>query len=323
MASLAEISDEPKFTIKDVSRKTGILPVTLRAWERRYQIVIPRRSDNSYRLYSERDIAVLGWVQSRLDQGLAISSAADELRALQSAGTLPLPPPVISPTHSLFNTGQYVHKLYAAFIRHDELEASRLLRESYASFDLQIYLLEIITPCLHQIGDAWYQGKIQVVTEHFASAYLRGQLISILQAQPFNRSALRILLGCAPTEQHEIGTLILAILLRHSGLRVEFLGPDVPIDDLVEYAGQEHARLIVLSATMPDSVQGMEHIQEKLNRLSRPPLFGYGGLAFDLDPKIRERVPGVYLGSTLDQALSTIRRLLGSAPARGKTFPNN
>lgn len=62
MTTINDFSEEPRYTIKSVSVQTGIRPVTLRAWERRHDLLSPHRSENRYRLYSERDIAILRWI---------------------------------------------------------------------------------------------------------------------------------------------------------------------------------------------------------------------------------------------------------------------
>ena len=89
MTTIADLSNDPKFSIKTVSVRTGIRPVTLRAWERRYDLLEPHRAENHYRLYSERDIAILRWIKARQDEGIAISVAVAELHRLVQAGTWP------------------------------------------------------------------------------------------------------------------------------------------------------------------------------------------------------------------------------------------
>jgi MerR family transcriptional regulator, light-induced transcriptional regulator len=83
MVSIAEYSQDPKYTIKVLSERTGVRPVTLRAWERRYDLLDPNRQDNNYRLYSERDIQIIRWITHRLDEGLSISNAVREYRGLR------------------------------------------------------------------------------------------------------------------------------------------------------------------------------------------------------------------------------------------------
>ena len=70
MTSIGSYSSEPFYTIKAVQTRSGIKPVTLRAWERRYDLLQPARMPNGYRLYSERDIQLLLWVQRKLNSGV-------------------------------------------------------------------------------------------------------------------------------------------------------------------------------------------------------------------------------------------------------------
>ena len=82
MSTIVDFSDEPKYTIKSVCEKTGIRAVTLRAWKRRHEVLNPYRSENRYRLYSERDVALLRWIKNRVDSGTSISSAVSELKSM-------------------------------------------------------------------------------------------------------------------------------------------------------------------------------------------------------------------------------------------------
>ena len=72
---LALYSDKPMFNTKSVVQQTGVPGPTLRAWERRYTLLAPERANNTYRLYSERDIVMIRWLKERVDVGLAISQA--------------------------------------------------------------------------------------------------------------------------------------------------------------------------------------------------------------------------------------------------------
>lgn len=321
MSTIDELSDLPKYTIKAVASQTGIRPVTLRAWERRHEILTPHRSENQYRLYSDRDVAILRWLKNRVDNGISISNAAAEFRAMVNQQLWPEAIPSLPERHfggQAHPPDWYASQLTTALIQHDEQTSTTLLRESHALFDLMTVFMDILVPSLVEIGEAWYTGRIRVTTEHFASAFLRGKLLSLLQAYPIRRNAPYILLGCAPMEQHELGPLMIAVLLRSVGYRVEFLGPDLPIDDLVDYATYERPSMIILSATSPSSALEMKTMQQKLQKMRQAPLFGYGGRAFDLDPSLTRQVPGIYLGNTLEKAIRTIKELLnqpGKRPA--------
>jgi methanogenic corrinoid protein MtbC1 len=313
MVTIADLSDKPKYTIKAVSSQTGVRPVTLRAWERRYDILTPFRSENKYRLYSDRDIAILRWIKHRVDSGLSISSSVSEFKAMQQTGNWPEVVPNLQPvnnTRQPNSTAHYTTLLYKALAQHDEIAASDILREAHAIFDLTTICLEVITPCLVEIGEAWHRGDIRITTEHFGSAFLRGKLLTLLQAYPSRRGAPTIIIGCATNEQHEIGSLILAVLLRRDGFRVEYLGQDVLIEDLIDYARYEHPALVCLSATTETSALELMFMQDKLSKIRPTPVFGYGGRIFNIHKDMRAKVQGIFLGENLLDAVKNIHQLL-------------
>lgn len=317
MSSIADLPDDPKYTIKTVCIKTGIRPVTLRAWERRHDILSPHRSENRYRLYSDRDIALLRWIKDRVDSGLTISSAAVELRGMLKKGVWPdaLPSaPTTLPVHNAIPPEQYSLNLYQALIIHNESRAADLLREAHSIFDLMTVCSQVIAPALTGIGDAWYRGEIRVTTEHFASAFLRGRLLSLMQAYPSRRNAPHMLVGCAPTEQHELGALMFSLLLRREGYRVEYLGPDLPLEDLADYAALEKPDMIILTATMFDAAGDLKIMPGLLKKVHSNVAFGFGGSAFRRNSALRQIVLGVYLGDTYADGLEALQTLFPVSP---------
>lgn len=316
MVSIEQISDDPKYTIKKVCARTGIRPVTLRAWERRHEVLCPRRSENRYRLYSDRDIAILRWVKHQIDSGMTISSVVTELRSIQKNGRWPEVIPFPSDSPPIENgqapvpPEQYRNELYRAMLAHDEATASELLEDARRQWNVLDLFTLILTPTLVQIGDAWYRGDIRIATEHFASAFVRGKLMTILQSLTARRAAPVILVGCAPGEHHEIGSLMLAVLLRFEGYRVEYMGADIPLDDLVDYSGQEGPAMILISAGSMEAALRLRHVQARLARQRPTPIFGYGGRVFITNPELREQIPGMYMGNDLTDAVVNVNTVL-------------
>lgn len=311
--SVGNLSDQPKYNIKAVCDQTGIRPVTLRAWERRYRLLSPKRSAGNYRRYSERDVALLRWLKAQVDGGTTISTVAAELSEMRrrnewpEAPAPPLPEPAVA---SGAAPGLYAEKLFRALAARDEAAASAIFAEVNALFDLTTACLEVFTPCLVDIGEAWARGHILIATEHFASGFLRGRLIGIYQSLPIARSGPRVVVGCAPGELHDIGGLMLALLLRRAGHRVEYLGADLHLDDLVQYAREVRPALICLSAGTPEGAKALRTFQGQLARLRPRPQFGFGGRAFNYDPALRESLPGRFLGETIKAGVETVTRLL-------------
>ena len=127
--------------------------------------------------------------------------------------------------------------------------------------------------------------------------------MALLQAYPVKRNVPFIVIAGAPTEEHEIGALMMAVLLRSEGFQVEFLGTDIPLDDLVYHARHEKPDMLVLTATTRTAALELKRMQEKLSQLRSAPLFGYGGFAFNMDPELINLVPGIFLGKSMDAAL--------------------
>ena len=163
MVSIAEFSDEPKFTIKVVCERIGVKPVTLRAWERRYNLLDPNRLENNYRLYSDRDIQVLRWIIHRMENGLSISTAAREYHDLRAKGIWPEALPSLQIPELLgkpkASPKVYSEQLFAALTSHNEPKAREIIDSIQSIFDLETIFFEIFNPCLYEIGEAWYQWR--------------------------------------------------------------------------------------------------------------------------------------------------------------------
>ncbi len=296
------------YSIKTVCAETGLLPVTLRAWEARYRLVSPSRSKGNYRQYTEGDLVLLRWVKRRVDSGTPIRLAAEEARHLRRAGmkweearaARPLRGGV--PAHS-------AEVLYRALTAHDSRAAEGCLEDALARFDQPRVCLEVIAPCLWRIGESWERGEIRIATEHFASTLLRGRLLEWFQSAPAPRSGPLVLVGCAPQEFHDIGALMLALFLRGKGVRPEFLGQDLNLADLAAYAREVRPAMICLSANAEGTARRLIGFERSISGIRPHPRFGYGGRAFDQNPRLQTEVPGIFL-SDLPGAVEKIRKLL-------------
>jgi MerR family transcriptional regulator, light-induced transcriptional regulator len=312
---LGEYSDEPIYNMKAVEQQTGISAATLRAWERRYALVEPTRTASGYRLYSDRDVALLRWVRMHMDEGLTISRVVAMLSNLRESGD-PIwiddgdGLTVVKPDSPLPPTG-LVQPLFQALVDLDDDRADEILEQAFVTYTMPTVYVDLIAPTLVEIGEAWQRGEIFICTEHFATTYLRGRLLALLQAYPRRPDMPMIFVGCAPSERHDVGALIFGVMLRQQGFNVIYLGQDVPIEDIAKAARHEHPAMICLSASSPSTALNLRDIHAHLAQLEPPvPTFGYGGRAFDQDPDLRRIVAGHYLGSDPRDALSTVHNLV-------------
>jgi DNA-binding transcriptional MerR regulator/methylmalonyl-CoA mutase cobalamin-binding subunit len=313
-ADLLVISDEPIYNAKAVTRQTGVTPATLRAWERRYGILLPDRTAGGHRLYSARDIAAIKWLREQIEQGLTISRAVALLQhQLGQEGAVPVAPVQVltetpHPAHSLDTIRL---NLYETLIEFDEFTAEEILSEAYSLHPIESVCLNVIQPALAQLGHDWAAGKITIAHEHFAANYLRRKLLALIDTGPSTRTGL-IAIGAAPADMHEMGILLLSIFLRRRGWRVVYLGQSVPLEDLPRSLPKLNADVLVLSATVADSAQELRGIQAWLDQIpaAQRPAFAFGGPAFNQQPELIAAVPGMFLGETIQSGITSIEQLM-------------
>jgi DNA-binding transcriptional MerR regulator len=242
--------------IGELSRRTGVSPELLRAWEHRYGLLRPTRSDGGFRLYSPQDEHRIATMRSHLDRGLSAAEAARLTLDEESAAA----PAIALPVLELGASG-----LSAALDRLDEGAAHAELDRLLSGFSLATVVGEVVMPYLRELGDRWERGEISVAQEHFASQVLRGRLLGLARGWG-GGSGPRAMLACMPQEQHDLGLIAFGLGLRDRGWRITFLGPDTPLDTLSDAVATVQPDAVVLAATTADR---FESGRAALRRLAR------------------------------------------------------
>ena len=303
-----QYSTAPVFNTKAVVHETGVPADTFRAWERRYGIPRPQRTAGGHRLYSERDIAIIRWLRDRTEEGMNISQA---VLLLTSALAAPL---AGAPARTL---EQITDELMLALTRFDAHRAEALMSEAFALYSFEAVLLDLIQPVMVAIGERWHQGAITVAAEHFATQFVRRKLAGLLNLFAGGAGRPLIILGCAPGELHELGALLGTIFLARRGWHVVYLGPQVPLVDLLETVRMLQPALVCLSATTHETALQLREVGRALLEAFPRIHFGYGGRAFNLHPELRPTMPGRFLGRDARELTELVAELLapGSPPA--------
>jgi MerR family transcriptional regulator, light-induced transcriptional regulator len=231
----------PTLNIAALTRRTGVPADTIRKWEQRYGVLCPARTAGGQRRYTEVDVARIEWLKARLEEGYRISEAAALLGSTTAAPTSP-------------------GELRTAFVdatRASNVDAlGRLVDQALALAALDEALTGVLAPALVEIGEQWAAGEISVAQEHLASSAVRCALQKLLADA---RASVRgvAVLACAPGEQHEIGLMMLAVLLRSDGWQVAFLGADTPLDDAFGLAATIGASALCFSAATAGSARDL------------------------------------------------------------------
>jgi MerR family transcriptional regulator, light-induced transcriptional regulator len=292
------LSDQPVsgggLNIAAVARRTGVGEHTLRKWEQRYGVLRPTRTEGGQRRYSEDDLGRVQWLAARLHEGYRIGEAAAMLTA--SGGEAPGSPEELR--DALLATAGHAGK--------DSL--GPLLDHAFTLYPLDQALRDVIGPCLVGIGDCWARGELSVGQEHLTSAAIRARLERTL-AEP--RGAVRGLavLACAPGEQHELGLLMLACLLRADGWDVIYLGQSTPVADAFAIARGREAAVLAFSVTMPANVAALEREFGGLDGDTRTRGVGVvpvvGGAS--ASARLAKRLGARYVGEDLANAVPALR----------------
>ena len=154
-----EKDDGPLLRIGELSRRTGVHADTLRAWERRYGLLSPARSDGGFRLYSGEDEERVRATRALIDSGLSAAEAA----RLARSGVVPSPSPgAASPANA-------DRRLREALERFDEAEANAVLDEAIAALSVEALASRVVLPALEEVGERWERGEASVGQEHFAT----------------------------------------------------------------------------------------------------------------------------------------------------------
>jgi methanogenic corrinoid protein MtbC1 len=311
------ISKKPIYNLNLVLQETGIKADTLRAWERRYHLPQPKRTEGGHRLFSDFDIETIKWLIARQEEGMRISQAVQLWREIESNEQDALLSTTIDPLmeHRAVITEQesanLVHirnRWIQACLNFDESTADQLLTQSFAQFTMETVCVEILQFGLSEIGSLWYQGKASVQQEHFASELAIRRLQSLVTAAPQPIRKRTVLVGCPPDENHTFSALLVSLLLRYRGWDVIYLGANVPKARLKETIEKTRPDLVVMiamrlatSATLLDTALFLREFDIPM---------AFGGRIFNILPDMPGRIPGYFLGEDLPGAISIIENLI-------------
>lgn len=239
-------STAPIYPIRAVAALTGISIDTLRAWERRYQAVVPERGERG-RAYRSAHVARLKRLDALVRRGHAIGSIArlsdrhlTQLLARPDAPAAPAPDPAAADLSRLFDA---VQAFDLPAIDADLNRFATLLPPAD-------FISRVALPLLRELGSRWQSGSLRPAHEHLISASVRTVLGGLLRTAPRGAAGRTIVFATPAGEPHELGVLAAAVLAAGAGFHVIYLGPDLPAEDIAAAAKTAGAGAIVIGATL-------------------------------------------------------------------------
>lgn len=247
------------YSIRSVSKITGLTPERIRSWEDRFSVVSPARTDTGRRSYSDSDLAHLQLLADAVGAGHPISDLAgltvDDLNTLVEK---------TAPMDMRPDTNAAVTRLLDDLAAMDIQRCDATLSAALVNMEPWQFVTELVTPLLHRIGDLWQAGDLDIGQEHFISNLVRMKLYASIQSMPPAWSRSLVLFTTLGGERHEIGAIAACYLTRASGVRAEYLGADMPANDVIELVKGLECSVLGLSITAPaeeeDTLQKVQSI---------------------------------------------------------------
>ncbi len=233
---------ERTYEIHEVAELTGLAAARLRVWERRYEVVRPRRQPNGYRAYTADQVALLRAFARLIDDGERIGDLAGRPRE-----------EVLARAQARALDGTPQAALLDAVAAFDRERLEGLVAQQLALRGLRAFATEIVLPLAQSVGDLWALGKIPIAAEHVASEVVLHALKGGLR---LSRGTGPLVVGaCLAGERHEWGFLATLAVIQEDGWRVHYLGADLPVQEVVEAAWTLGPRGVALSGSDPTIVR--------------------------------------------------------------------
>lgn len=255
-------------TVRWVSQQLGLTPGTLRAWEQRYGIVHPTRTEGGFRLYDDDDLDTLRTMTELVAGGMAPAQAAEQVRSSRVTPTRTSDAPAGLPDPAT---------LIAASRSYDTSDLDRTLDAAFAGASFE-YVIDVwLMAAMADVGHAWTSGHLDIAQEHFISAGVMRRLEAAFDAAGHARSGPHVLTGLAPGATHQIATIAFATMLRRAGLRVTYLGPDLPVPSWVQAVSTTHPDAVVIGAPRTANTPAANAIVHALHQADRQTAVYVGG----------------------------------------------
>jgi MerR family transcriptional regulator, light-induced transcriptional regulator len=319
------LSAEPIYNTRAVVRRTGVPADTFRAWERRYGVPSPLRTEGNQRLYSERDIRIITWLREQTAVGLTISQAILLMRSSKHPNPVESSPPAATVDHDIEEvlTGKQSairdplvsarRRLLDAFMRLDGHGAEHILQETYAWADLEIVLVELLHSAILDLQDRPELLPPVSPVYHFARSFVLRKFASLYNLSNPNDGRGPILAGAVEGENHDLTLLLASLFLSRAGFRTVFLGPNLPYDAFVSALRIIRPAAVCLAASTEDSVATLRDWQHRLKTQANGSSVQYDqvpicftGRIFVEQPELRREINGGFLGRAAQDSVAVV-----------------
>lgn len=299
------------YPIRVLSSLTGVNSVTLRAWERRYGLLRPQRTEKGHRLYSSKDVDRVQHILQLLDRGISVSQVGRVLdRPNARSGAVEA---------SAKNPWKkYISAMLAAVHEFDEGNLETAYNEALALYPVDLVTRHLILPMLAELGKDWQGRRGAIAEQHFFEVFIRNKIGARIHHQARNAAGPHIVAACMPGERHDLGLLLFCLYAMERDYRVIMLGADMPLMDVPTVVQRSRSRAVVLVANYAIDDSEFSRDLPKLVKAARVPVFVGGHLAVDRRSQV-ERTGARALGDDITEGFERIHATLQGAGGRARS----
>ena len=277
------------FPIREVSRLTGVNPVTLRAWERRYGLIRPTRTESGHRLYSMADVEAVRSILSWTERGVAVSKVGSILA--RSAATREAEEPIATPSGEW---NEWQGQLRDAVNGFDEVRLEQLYGQIFSTYPLAVVFQDVLLPVWQEL--LLRQDEFGGTSEWlFLDAFIRARVLQRLQLARMPAGE-RILLAAMPGQCRELELLVAGLMLSGDSLAVSVLPIGQPLEELALVCDKMKPQGLVLYSNVPHGETQLRQLNKLSLALDCP--LALAGEAADLGREALAGTPIACLGSS-------------------------
>jgi MerR family transcriptional regulator, light-induced transcriptional regulator len=215
-----------EFTIKDVENLSGIKAHTIRIWEQRYSFIKPKRTDTNIRYYTNEELKTILNISLLNKNGFKISK-------IDKMGLNVIAEKTVALTNMEAQQERNINDLIKAMIDLNIDGLEQILDNFIANKGIKSTIINIIFPFLNKIGILWQTNHINPAQEHLVTNIIRQKIIvGIENCASSTISNKTHLLFLPEGEFHELGLLFVHFMFKNQGVKVYYLGSNVPIKDI-------------------------------------------------------------------------------------------
>jgi DNA-binding transcriptional MerR regulator len=250
------------YTIKGASEQTGVPVATLRAWDRRYGIGAPLRSEAGYRLYDATAIEVISAMARLVAAGWAPKQASADILIRLAEGRLSSIPNDAEPAES--SDADLTEAFLEAAKHFDDKALTHVLDVVFARSSFEFVVDCWLMPTLRRMGEEWIALRLDIANEHFASQAIMRRLHAAFESAAQVKTGRPVFVGLPAGSYHEMGVLAFATVARRRGMEVVYLGADVPPAAWTSAIGRQDCAAVFVAVMTSEDIASATHTIESI-----------------------------------------------------------